>query len=755
MLLANPYFSYIYSYLEAINKLDIANFNCTHKYYESVKGDFIYYRCFELESSIQLKTGIILNNAKYYGMLEFSYNKSTKEVYINSVPYVICGDTKIPLFTSDIARIIVERLGKIVPISEIKLVFKEQNAVLIEDRDVVNVLPAISNTRNHQLLVRAMSTIEQEKQKIRDDIDKCKAREERRIDEEERVYRKKRRIYGLDPKEFTFDEFKRRLGEIQTKSYTEELKSLKRIYEESSKAYYDLFLGDLLPEDKERLFSYEYYLLYILVSNLDVSKISKNSLIYSIMEKYHTLTDAEWKSFLNTAKNLSRSDDKTNRIIDLLKYLHDLRESKVEYDGNKLKEVIDIFYDLNDIVINVYNWVVGYVNIYAFDWNDKSTICSGDHSKHVKSRFEIYEEFFGCSTSVRYHPILSKRYRYIQELREKCGSTAKVREELKEQKAKFPELDIMIRLSRLKDKIDYYAKLLEDTPIDMAEKYLKRNILWGRENWGLLLYAPYFIDMQILGKKQGGYDDHCGIIMVKPGVKEMNISNDDCDCLDECEGLVVYVDTQEVPRSRIAKDSDIYGYLHRSYWLKGVQQYIITIPDSLDNESISNLISYTFEADIICVCQSLDTAIRVRQVLAKTIVAAVNDDDLLMRTNINVVVDPNYYLGFVKNAPKIRELWDKYSSMVKRPYSKDYSSRILWLYAFCYDLAVTGFGDIRTYAENYLYRVFNEIAFGGYHNERIYQKELHDFIEYLKNGEAPLRGYQNYIASWYYNRHKR
>ena len=169
MLISNPYYSLIDEYIESVNKLVNNNFNCEYKCYEKEKNNYIFYNCFDLKSTIKLNSNLLLKEIKYNGTLSFTYNKKTNEVYVISVPYILCNNTKIPIFTSDIAKIIVEKLNKYTSSKNIKLTFKDPLAILAEDKNISIIIPTISDTNNHKLLIDVLNIIKSEKQKIVND----------------------------------------------------------------------------------------------------------------------------------------------------------------------------------------------------------------------------------------------------------------------------------------------------------------------------------------------------------------------------------------------------------------------------------------------------------------------------------------------------------------------------------------------------------------------------------------------------------
>ena len=351
-------------------------------------------------------------------------------------------------------------------------------------------------------------------------------------------------------------------------------------------------------------------------------------------------------------------------------------------------------------------------------------------------------KYYGCISAIKYHPILGIIYNLVHELKEKYeNDSEKIRAELKTQKIKVPELGIMISRARIQDKIDYYTALLKEPPTRLAEMFLEKSVLWGKESWGLLLKAPYFREAQFTDKH-----DYC-LMMIRPGVEKFEIDDFNQEYLDKIKDLVNYIDVSKASGHHDTKNSNIFSFIHGSWNLRSIANYIITVPHSLDDDSIRTLTDYTFEsAQIIYVCQTEEVARRTRKIIAEMNIENMEDNDNPL-ARANVVVDPNYYSSFVVSSPKVDELWEKYKTMIKKPYGMDFSRRIKYLYAFCYNLSVAGVESGKIIVDTrYLYNVFNEIAFGGYQNDRIYLQELRNFIKVLKELNQKYDYYRDPLA---------
>jgi hypothetical protein len=125
MLIQNVFYSTIDLYIKKINQYlnegYLISGNC--KSYDKNKDDIVVFKCFDIKSQVKTENDLIISETKYSGYLEFTYNKVTNEVYISKLPYIFEGKVEVPIFTSDIAQIIVDKVKSYIPKEDIKLTF--------------------------------------------------------------------------------------------------------------------------------------------------------------------------------------------------------------------------------------------------------------------------------------------------------------------------------------------------------------------------------------------------------------------------------------------------------------------------------------------------------------------------------------------------------------------------------------------------------------------------------------------------------
>ena len=167
------------------------------------------------------------------------------------------------------------------------------------------------------------------------------------------------------------------------------------------------------------------------------------------------------------------------------------------------------------------------------------------------------------------------------------------------------------------------------------------------------------------------------------------------------------------------------------------------MPDSLDIESIKSLYGLVFESEnVIFICQSVETAIKVKKMLAIVVGRNLADQD--NNESASIIVDPNYYANFVKGNYKVNQLWEKYEKEIVKPENLDYTDKMELLHVFCYNLSATRVNQGIIVDMYYANRVFDEIAFGGFNSRMNFEKELEDFNALLGNPKERVRLMRKY-----------
>ncbi len=252
MLLQNNFFSSLYTYLLQLESYIEKGQTVvtTANVYDKESGDEVAIRWDKFKTTLQFSADIILKEIEYKGYLKCSYNKRTHEVLVSHVPYVQYGDVKTPLFTADIVRLLVKSLNKYISGEELKIRFSSDSTVIAIDKSSLSLIPSIRDTNNYILLERVISTIDREKRKIDGDVKRYREKMARLEAARERAIAKKRKIYGLDPKEFeSTEKFLETLSNLLADIYSKKVVNTKRNLEASKKAYCRLMMEALEPEE--------------------------------------------------------------------------------------------------------------------------------------------------------------------------------------------------------------------------------------------------------------------------------------------------------------------------------------------------------------------------------------------------------------------------------------------------------------------------------------------------------------------------
>ena len=94
MYLEKPEFSMVYLYLQELENLlnEEKELFTEFKSYDIQKGNIVYFKCNDFLPNIKCNS-LFIKELKYYGTLEFEFNKSVNEVYISKVPYILVKNT--------------------------------------------------------------------------------------------------------------------------------------------------------------------------------------------------------------------------------------------------------------------------------------------------------------------------------------------------------------------------------------------------------------------------------------------------------------------------------------------------------------------------------------------------------------------------------------------------------------------------------------------------------------------------------------
>ena len=205
-------------------------------------------------------------------------------------------------------------------------------------------------------------------------------------------------------------------------------------------------------------------------------------------------------------------------------------------------------------------------------------------------------------------------------------------------------IDILIHLDSLNKQKDYYKEIKQNSSNAIFEYIAKNN------SWGAIMQKPYWIRLGRFTKRNSSHLTN-NLFMIKPGTKTFDKSN-----------IKYFV------RKKDKK-------FKQKYDIK-CEMMTITIPNSLDEESLLKVIDYVNEVskDIKIVCQSTELANRVKSIIVqKELSSRIESGQTLEKTIYCpkkyyikgmywIYVDPKYYDSFFVNTPNNTNMWFKYTS---------------------------------------------------------------------------------------------
>lgn len=209
MLLENPLYSAIDLKIKEFQGYEKAGYSLSPKFknYEQSKGDKVVFRVWDITTDITFPSGIICSNLKYNGSLVFTYDKIKKEVTIVETPTLQHGLMQVPMLTGDITSIIENKLKSMTPMQDIKVSFPAQTYLAVMDKESSAHMPTLADTPNYAHVESIVKTIADEEAKIKQEVELHKRNQDRELEKRERATKKKRMILGLDPAEYSVEEF--------------------------------------------------------------------------------------------------------------------------------------------------------------------------------------------------------------------------------------------------------------------------------------------------------------------------------------------------------------------------------------------------------------------------------------------------------------------------------------------------------------------------------------------------------------------
>jgi len=468
MLLANPYCSCLNSYIKSVNNSLNDNVNTQYKSYDKEKDDFIVFSCFDLKSDVKLSEDIFFKEITYNGVLEFAFNKKTNEVLVNRVPYVNYANVQLPVFTSNIASIIVDLLKKYIPHDEIKIKFDNEFTLLAEDKEVVNVIPDIINTSNHKLLMCMLDNIKKEENKVMAETMRYKEKQEKLRRNQERAITKRRQIYGLDFKDFaSIDDFITELSNKMSELLLAKIRKSERHLKLNEKKY-KAILRDKLDQEAECYDKADYSVKCLLLTYLRAVEYEyeEDDQIGNIKEVYDYFENGKYT-------------DAPQEIID--KVLDYILEGDLCCENGALKLYKQA---LEDEDLSEYKEIIHGENLFV-DYNDLVYMIF--RTKYYEGRNPLYS--YGTVFSLA---------------------------DCEVKRDSLTAINLLIQIDKLRENIKYYKSLLNN-PTNMALRIYRNSTLWGT-----LMQQPFW--QRIYKDRHRGSNELFSLLMIKPGVTKVNLN---------------------------------------------------------------------------------------------------------------------------------------------------------------------------------------------------------------------------------------
>lgn len=621
MVIQNVLYSAIDLYIKKINRYldDGYLMSVDYKTYDKSKDDIVVFKLFDIKSLVKTELNFIIAEIEYSGYLEFTYNKSTNEVYISKLPYLVDGKVEIPIFTNDISQIIVDRIKSYAPIEDIKLTFSNPLAVFAIDNKVKEIIPQFCETKNCNIINHIINTIALEEKRIRQHILNLKAQKDREDRAVERALSKKRKIYGIDPNEFeNQQEFYRVMDQKICEVYSRKIEKIRRHLHLNEQKYKEMLKKGILSMHSDNM--------DFICHNMDFHNWCKNNGIsIGNFKGVHTQNNF-WGEFYFYDKDadVEQVKKETQQVIDKYieyRYYHDLHDPRgilalVDF----VKKEVMTLPELREVgaprINNNTLYTEFVTQLAALDG-------SGDPNGFAEKQFDYESD----------HPIFgSHNYSYRKEYK-KTGwrYTYTFKSDI------GIAIELLLQIRTLTSQLQYYHSILNE-PSKAFLTFKKNN-----NSWNSIMQYPYFLRMGRDSYMNGGYELF-NLLMIKPGTSNFNDTN------------IRYFIQKGDREKEVSSSCD---------------RMIVAIPDSLEHHSLLKVVEYAYERsdDLNFICQSPDLAARVKSILVANELNARTNNSKYIKGKYFINIDPDYYNSFFVTTPDNKEFWHRYD------YSSDYKYR--------------------------------------------------------------------------------
>ena len=612
MLLQNPLYSYIYQYTRDINskKDDHHAFKTTYNCRSKEKDCLINYQCFNIECIIS-KHGIIVDTTKYNGYLDFTFNHDTNEVYINHVPTYNNPNIKIPVFTSDIAKIIIQEIQKYTTPSTITIKFKDKLSPLVFDKEITSVVPSIQQASNYQITKHIITNIQKEIERINKTISSYKSQQNRKIKIMERIYNKKRKIYDIDPINYSsINEFHQAINDTLAKRIQSILSKIDKHLLATENAYKKLLIKQLIDyfnASKSTNYTEEQ------LNEIIQDENTKNEVYLLLLDKLENVdmntsflqNDSDFiKQFTDFLWNHDTKDEQglLSQALYIQDFLSGLRGSEYLHCSQALN--IEFIYEYQD-------------NHFLKPYSHKTKYKYLNWLKQIKNA-SIDENY-------RFHPNI------------KTVHTCPL----------FQGINLLLQyhtLNKQKKHYEYILNNINQFNIN-PNNYLNLH--------GFVLQLPYWF--QKTDKS---------LLMIKPGCTHIDLNK---------IPNIIFNNQPEKYNLTLCKEKRFYQQDDEAFPYQNESVLTITIPKSLPYNELIKLIDF-FKNDystILYICEDQDTYIKTKSTIIDNYLKDFNQ--LQKKEKIRdsyICIDPSYYDTYFKTTPTPDNYYHLYDYTTNYPFRK-------------------------------------------------------------------------------------
>lgn len=664
MLLNNPFYSILSEYIKHINDQLKNNNHIKAQYESNIKEnkhtiDFCF---FNIKSTTQSQTNIILSSTQYENTLRFTYNKDLNEIYIDKIPVLkTFNNVRIPIFTSDIALIIKNELKKYTDKENYTIKFSDQVTPLAFDENVKSLIPSFSDTNNYFITNKLLTNYNRELETINKTIKSYKESQDKYIKKMEKIYEQKRKVYGIDPINYkSVEDFHNAVKEALENKINHILKKINRHLKSTEKAYKNILLEEFCNAFNENIMKNDKKLnIEELIEILKRNKTYKNKiislLIYNELEYIYDvfIIDDEYifgdiKNLINQYryKNYKSIDNdiisSSNNDYEILeKCIEILWKHDLESQNGTLNKALKVRKEISGDRSRVFGWKSLNINYcikygeypnYYFQKIVEDYINSFDDPE-----FSIYE----CN------PNYIPNYNYPL----------------------FQKINILLQFHSLMIEKNFYTNVLNN----INDYTLDINKL--SEAHSSKLQLPYFY-MNF---------NRADILIIKPGCSKIDFENIPV-ILGEKQNLIqpITYEGKSTPFKRLKNKKPKYNLFlfkkptsynfnrEKTYFNSIIYDYhklTITIPASLEYNDIKKLINlYRNEIKTInYICENPSVYATVKSILIDNYLDSLENDNTSMSF---ISIDPKYYDNYFTTTPEGEAFFKQYNYTSKYKFKR-------------------------------------------------------------------------------------